>query len=228
MFCTKCGGEIANDSRFCKHCGVPVEPESASATPSDESPGDKLKKAAAKPEKSADGKPAQADIYRDPKHEKQVWEGRPAWRSYWGLWFIWAFVSMLLLVVTIKWSGSGSALFKTLALFIIGAAVAIVVREFLVVMGLRYRLTTQRLFVHRGILTRVTDQMELIRVDDVQLRQGIVDRIVDTGDVIVIGTDETDENVTLQSIGRPAEVAEALRTHVRGVRSKNTLLVENI
>jgi uncharacterized membrane protein YdbT with pleckstrin-like domain len=132
------------------------------------------------------------------------------------------------LVFAIKWAGEDSALFKTVAVFIVGAAVAIFVREFLVVMGLRYRLTTQRLFVHRGILTRVTDQMELIRVDDVQLRQGVIDRIVDTGDVIVLGTDETDENVTLESIGRPAEVAEALRTHVRGVRSKDTLLVESI
>jgi len=184
----------------------------------------KLRNAAAQP---SDGRHA-ADVYRDPKHEKQVWQGRPAWRSFWGFWMLWLVVSAICLILSYRWVGTESWLFKTALLLVAGTAVGIFVGELLWVLGRRYRLTTQRLFVYRGILTRVTDQMELMRVDDVRLRQGVIDRIVNTGNIDVLGTDETDDDVTLESVGTPAEVAEMLRLHVRGVRSKGTLLVENI
>ncbi|MFH1417550.1 MAG: PH domain-containing protein [Planctomycetota bacterium] len=219
MNCSKCDRPIEDDSQYCRHCGTAVAPQ-----PDEKEAGSELRKAAA-PSGDAQHGP---DVYRDPKHERQVWQGRPAWRSFWGFWMLWLVVSAICLVVSYKWVGAESWLFKTVLLLVAGAGVGILVGELLWVLGRRYRLTTQRLFVYRGILTRVTDQMELMRVDDVRLRQGIIDRIVNTGDIEVLGTDETDEDVTLESVGAPAEVAESLRLHVRGVRSKGTLLVENI
>ena len=219
MNCSKCDRPIEDDSRYCRHCGTATIRQ-----PDEEEAVSKLRDAAAQP---SDGRRA-ADVDRDPTHERQVWQGRPAWRSFWGFWMLWLVVSTICLILSYKWAGTESWLFKIVLLLVAGAAVGILVGELLWVLGRRYRLTTQRLFVYRGILTRVTDQMELIRVDDVRLRQGIIDRIVNTGDVEVLGTDETDQDVTLESVGAPAEVAESLRLHVRGVRSKGTLLVENI
>ncbi len=225
MKCPKCKADIEDDSRFCKHCGASIDKpvEKPAAEPAEElSPADKLKAAAS--EGASDHK--DGDVYRDPKHEKQIWQGRPAWRSYYGLWAIWALLSAIALGAAYKWLGE-PAVFLAWAV-VLGAGVAILVREALFVVSLRYRLTTQRLFIHRGILTRTTDQTELIRIDDVRIKQGIVDRLVNTGDVEVMGTDETDDVVTLRSVNAPAEVAEALRTHVRGARSKGSLLIEEI
>jgi membrane protein YdbS with pleckstrin-like domain len=219
MNCPHCNTVIEGDSKFCKHCGATIGAESPVTGPAD------VLKAAVPKSDSADKGP---DVYRDPKFEKQVWEGRPAWRSYWGLWLLWAAGSIVCIYGSHRWAGSDSGLFKAVLLLAAGAAVAMFIREALVVLSSRYRLTTQRLFVHKGLITRITDQLELVRVDDVRLRQGIIDRIVNTGDVEVIGTDNTDPDFTLESIRAPAEVAEALRMHVRGVRSKGTLFVENV
>lgn len=117
---------------------------------------------------------------------------------------------------------------QVLWIFVIGAAVMILVRDALVVYGVAYQLTTQRLFIHRGVLARVTDQMELLRVDDVRIMQSVIDRIVNTGSLELFSSDESDDNVTLRSISAPMEVAEALRLHVRGARSKGTLAVERV
>jgi membrane protein YdbS with pleckstrin-like domain len=220
MNCPSCTQAIDDDSQFCKHCGAAIE--SAPDSPLADAVAAKTPAPRPAPPEKA------GDVYRDPKFEKQVWQGRPAWRSYWGTWVCWLLVSLICIIASHRWAGGDSALFKAVLLLSAGAAVVIFVREALRVLGVRYRLTTQRLFVHRGILTRTTDQMELMRVDDVRLRQGIVDRIVNTGNVEVIGSDATDQDIVLESVSTPAEVAEALRLHVRGARAKGTLLVENI
>lgn len=220
MNCPKCQGTIEDDSAFCRHCGAAASQSASGGQPS----------SSPKPFLSPpnDGGDLAKKVYHDPKYERQVWEGRPAWRSYYGLWAAWALLSAAALGASYRWGASGSPVVTLVWLFVLGAGVAILVREALFVFSLRYRLTTQRLFVHRGILTRVTDQMELMRVEDVRLRQGVVDRLVNTGDVEVMGSDETDEVITLQSISAPAEVTEALRLHVRGARGKGTLLIEQI
>lgn len=206
MRCVECGQAIEPDSRFCRHCGEKVSPTSAQTS-------------------SAAGQP---DVHHDPAQERAIWQGRPAWRSFYGVWAAWLVICAAVLAMAYRYAGPGSTLVAVTWLFVMGAAVALLVREALIVFGLRYRLTTQRLFIHRGILTRVTDQMELLRIADVRLRQSMVDRLVNTGDLEIFSTDETDETVILKSIPAPAEVAEALRRHVRAVRGKGTLAVERL
>lgn len=209
MKCRHCDQSIAPDSRFCKYCG-------ANALSSGAPPG---AQAAAKP------KP---DVHSDPNHEQPVWQGRPAWRAFSGAWLLWLMLSIVCLVMSYQYAGAHSALVTIVWLFVGGAAAALLVREALIVYGLHYQLTTQRLFIHRGILTRVTDQLELLRIDDVRLRQGVVDRLVNTGQLDIFGTDETDDALTLTSIPDPIDVAESLRLHVRAVRSKGALAIENV
>jgi len=218
--CPKCRKQLDDDSKFCKHCGAPAADSPPPATPAQAAPS----VTTAKSERGDKG----TGIYRDPKEEKPVWEGRPAWRSYWGHWLFWMLASLVCIVLSRKWAGGESALFKAVLLLVVGAAVAMLVRQALLLFSLKYRLTTQRLFLVRGIVSRTTDQMELMRVDDVRLRQSLMDRVVNTGDVEILGADATDPKLVLEAINEPARVAELLRLHVRGMRSKGTLLVENL
>ncbi|HKQ50167.1 MAG TPA: PH domain-containing protein [Phycisphaerae bacterium] len=221
MNCVKCHAKIEADSKFCKSCGAAVNDADAAS-------------AASAPPATADSNPLSAavtraaDPYRDPALEKQVWEGRPAWKAYYGVWLLWLLVSVAVLYAALKWTVAGST-GRTAAWLLIGAsALTLLVREGLVIFSRRYRLTTQRLFLHRGILTQTTDQLELVRVEDVRLRQGVVDRIVNTGDIEIISSDETDNKLVLQSVSAPAEVAEHVRRNVRGARGKGALFVENV
>lgn len=223
MNCPKCKIKIEDDSAYCKHCGTSVGGAGRAPAPS---PAESLVSAAGIASSGdASGK---EDVYRDPKLEKEVWQGRPAWRSYYGLWALWALGSAVVLGAAYKWKAPGSPAVWLAWFVVAGAAVALLVREALFVLSLGYRLTTQRLFIRRGIISRVTDQMELVRIDDVRLKQGIIDRLVNTGNVEVMGTDATDQALTLESISDPQQVVEALRLHVRGTRSKGTLQVEQV
>lgn len=223
MICPKCKITIEEDSAFCKHCGANIQGAGATAEPAAERPA-----GPAGPSPAGGEGAAREDVYRDPKFEKQVWSGRPAWRSRYGTWALWAIVSAVILGAAYKWRASSSITLSIAWIVIVGIAVVILVREALLVLSLAYRLTTQRLFVRRGIFSRVTDQVELVRVDDVRLRQGLVDRLVNTGDVEVISSDPSDPKLILEAINAPHEVAESLRTHVRGARSRGTVFVEQV
>lgn len=247
MTCPKCKVTIEADSVFCRHCGTRVGPGAKTASPQDgvwstsaprlgtgpatapaaSSPAPASTSAAA-PESLAPHAPPGSETYRDPAHEKEVWRGRPAWKASASIWALWLAGAIALTVLVYKYVDQGSRLRDFAWGVIAAAAVVIVVRHAMVVFSRQYRLTTQRLFIHRGILSRTTDQTELVRVEDVRLKQGLVDRILNTGNVEVIGSDRTDENVVLESIDVPAEVAENIRRTVRAVRTKGTLFIENV
>lgn len=235
MTCPKCHIVIDADSRFCKHCGAVLNAPGgpAATTPGPSVPaGPKVVPgggaAATDPFTAAATAVKAGDAHRDPAMEKEVWQGRPAWRAYYGTWALWLIASIVALVPGYKYLAPESVWRTVLWLVIAGAAVAIFVREALVILGIHYRLTTQRLFINKGILTRTTDQLELVRVEDVRLRQGIIDRIVGTGDVEIVSSDQTDNKLMLMSIASPDDVAEHVRRNVRGARGKGSLFVENV
>lgn len=247
MICPKCKVTIEADSVFCRHCGTRIGPGAKSApppegvwstsaprpgaaplpTPAASASSPSFAPAAA-PESLAQQAPPGSETYRDPAHEKEVWRGRPAWKASAGIWALWLLGAIVLTILVYQYIEQGSRLRDFAWGLIAAAAVVIFVRHAMVVFSRQYRLTTQRLFIHRGILSRTTDQTELVRVEDVRLKQGLVDRILNTGNVEVIGSDRTDENVVLESIDVPAEVAENIRRTVRAVRTKGTLFIENV
>lgn len=208
MKCPKCSRAIDDDSSFCMHCGADLAPP---AHPSNRS------RAKHRPDSDP----------HDLAEERHVWEGRRSWRSYYGVWALAVTCWLIAIVIIYRLTDPGSSLRTWVWGLGLAAWAAVFVQELLLVFGQRYRMTTQRLFVDRGILMRITDQTELMRIDDVRIKQGVVDRIVDTGDVEILGSDATDARIVLKSISRPAEVAEELLKHVR-IHRKRQLLVEHV
>jgi len=90
---------------------------------------------------------------------------------------------------------------------------------------IRYRLTDQRLYINRGLLTRTSDSMELVYIDDVRLIQTFIDRFVNGGVgslIIFCSADKTDKKLVLKGIDKPHEIFEkidATRTILRAKRS---------
>ncbi len=238
MNCPKCHFTIEADSRFCKYCGASlaagaVAAPAAPMTPSNRGPAGPSAAPATGPDPlTAAAKDAKSgDLHRDPAMEKDVWQGRPSWRAYYGTWLLWfvaAITGLILVYRSTEATGSGETWRTIMWLVAFASGVALFVRQFLVIYGQHYRLTSQRLFMNRGILSRVTDQLELVRVEDVRLRQGVIDRLVNTGRVEIISSDQTDQDLTLESIAEPAQVAEHVRRNVRGARGKGSLFVENV
>ena len=111
-------------------------------------------------------------------------------------------------------------IFVVTAISILGGAIVRILQT-------HYRLTTQRLFIDRGILSRSMDQTELLRVDDVRMLQSFVNRIFNIGTVLLVTTDVTDRSVAIVGIKDPIRVTELIRQQMRTLRGK-VLVVENM
>lgn len=167
----------------------------------------------------------------EPTAEQTLWSGRTTWKHYLNLILLVAALDVLLWVVIIviarntSWS-AGAAFWTGLAVTLLAAIVAAARITYLVLLK-RYELTTQRLFVERGILSRTRDQTELIRVDDVRVHKSFFDRMVGAGTIEIISTDATDKNLRIEGIADPDAIAEHVRSRMRTLRTRS-LYIENL
>jgi uncharacterized membrane protein YdbT with pleckstrin-like domain len=137
--------------------------------------------------------------------ERIVFEGRPIWRSILSF-----YITGLI----------GSLIIGILVALIVSTTVGVVV--FLVLFGIdilvgflrrvstRYTITTQRLRIERGLLSKHVQQTRIERVQNVNTNQTFVSRILHVGtvDFDTAGTDDSD--FTFTGVGNPHEVVEAV------------------
>jgi len=200
MKCRECAREIPAESGFCNRCGAAqTAPLGGPAVP--------------------------AAAAGDAGPEAQLWSGRyslVAAAHLWllsGLWGAAALAGYLLYVPTRTPTAQAVALAVALlpGVFVLG-------RTLLRRLTQRHRLTDQRLFIERGLLSRRLDEVELIRIDDVAIEQNLLERLFDVGTVLVVSTDASHPRVALEGIARPREVKELLRERVRARRARTTFL----
>lgn len=161
--------------------------------------------------------------------ETPLWEGRGDWRYQIGSVGMFIVVTLLVVIVIafVIQNQNKSWLWWLGALVVLAFALRTGWILLVHVYGTRYRLTSQRLFIDRGLLSRTTDQLELIRVDDVRVRQRVVDRLFHIGSVDVLSTDVSDAKMSIVGIAGPDAVAEHIRTNMRQLRQKS-LFIENL
>jgi uncharacterized membrane protein YdbT with pleckstrin-like domain len=137
--------------------------------------------------------------------EQIVFEGRPIWRSILSF-----YITGLI----------GSVVIGILVALIVSTTVGVIV--FLVLFGIdvlvgflrrvstRYTITTQRLRIERGLLSKHVQQTRIERVQNVNTNQTVVSRILRVGtvDFDTAGTDDSD--FTFTGVGNPHEVVEAV------------------
>ena len=216
--CTKCSAELPDGSKFCNGCGAPQGPASPGAP------------AAPPPEPLA---PPAAPVANLPPHdepEQQLWKGSISPKSYAHWWILWA-AWVVLLVYAFFASVSAEKRPEWLKWIFLGImalpALALSWNILINRLSVRYRLTTHRFFKETGILSRKIAELELIRVDDIQAQQNLLQRIFNVGTVLIISTDATDPRLEIKGIEHPIEVKEQIRTHVRKRRGKS-LHVESL
>ena len=105
----------------------------------------------------------------------------------------------------------------------VGIGLILLARAWYLVASTRYRLTSQRLFAQTGLIAKNLEEVELFRVKDVTLRQGVLDRLLGVGTVTVLSTDDTAPELDLAGIRDPLAAKEALRTAFRAARQREGL-----
>lgn len=162
----------------------------------------------------------------DPAHEKDLWHGRESWKSLYPPLVLWALVTIAALFGVGYFSDGWQPLYITFGVMVL-LLLVLLVRTGYRILSTSYRITTQRLFLRRGIISQTVDQTELLRVDDVQMKRSLLDRLLGTGNVQVISSDRTDSDITIKGVEDPATVAEHIRRHTRSVQ-KRTLFMEQL
>ncbi len=166
----------------------------------------------------------QRDMPED-EEESHLWEGGYSAKAMYGSWLM-AFIASIGLVVVgflVPVIGILIALCVAAGIWVLTALV-FAVRK----LGVHYELTTQR-FIHRsGILTRRTDRIELIDVDDVTFVQGIIQRMLSVGTIKVASSDRSHPELNLLGIDNVENVADMIDDARRKERRRRGLHIEAI
>jgi membrane protein YdbS with pleckstrin-like domain len=95
-------------------------------------------------------------------------------------------------------------------------------------LGFHYELTSQR-FIHKtGLLTRRSDRIEVIDIDDVSYEQGPVQRLLGVGSINISSSDRSDPHLHLLGIDKVSEVAGLIDDVRRSERRRRSLHIESI
>jgi len=84
-----------------------------------------------------------------------------------------------------------------------------------------YVLTKERINVRKGLLSVREEEILLYRVLDISFRQGILERLLGLGTLMLYSTDTTAPVLSLQSIKNPRQVRNLLRELVEENRQES-------
>jgi uncharacterized membrane protein YdbT with pleckstrin-like domain len=140
--------------------------------------------------------------------EKVLWRGRPTWRAYIGYFLKYGFLALVIGVVieVLKdtvWDGAprlyGWGI--TVVLLLVVAAVGMIRK-----LQTLYTVTSERIHIRQGILSRRDHSTTYARVQNVNSSQGIIDRILGTGDVDFDTAGSDDFEFRFYAVRHPEEL----------------------
>src|SRR5215211_3487930 len=137
--------------------------------------------------------------------EEIVFDGHPSWRAILGFYVLGFLAAVAAGVVVGVLAGSGAGVGVLVAALVVVVLVGLVRR-----VATHYLVTTQRLRIRRGILSRHVEQTQLDRVQNVNTNQSLLERILQVGTVDFDTAGTEDSDFTFRGIADPDEVVAAV------------------
>ncbi len=75
----------------------------------------------------------------------------------------------------------------------------------------KYILTNERIKIVHGMLSRQVENYELVRIQDIDFKQNVGERVLGIGDIFIRGHDPSTPVITLRNVTSPEDVYETLR-----------------
>jgi uncharacterized membrane protein YdbT with pleckstrin-like domain len=147
--------------------------------------------------------------------EEIVFDGHPSWRSV--LVFYVGGIALVAVAAAIGAliSGAGLAIPLGAVVFALVILVGLIKRK-----ATRYVITSERLHIRHGILSKRTQETRIQRVQNVNTEQSLFERLLQVGtvDFDTAGTD--DSEFKFVGVGNPAEVVRAVDRAQRAVAAQ--------
>jgi uncharacterized membrane protein YdbT with pleckstrin-like domain len=133
--------------------------------------------------------------------EQVIFEGHPSWRAILGF-YLKGLLAAVILGVIAAIVASGATVFLVV-LVVIGLTVLI---GFVKRLATTYTITNRRLNIKRGIVSREIQETRLERVQNVNYRQSVFQRLMQIGDVDFDTAASDDYNFIFAGVADPGEV----------------------
>jgi uncharacterized membrane protein YdbT with pleckstrin-like domain len=136
--------------------------------------------------------------------EQVMFEGHPSWRSILAF-YVKGLLAVAVVCFVIALVKSDAGLVSLVA--VIGVAI-VVLAGFIKRITTSYVITNRRLHIKRGIVSRDIQETRLERVQNVNYNQGVLERILQVGDVDFDTAAGDDYNFIFAGVASPDEVVE--------------------
>lgn len=140
--------------------------------------------------------------------ENLVWRGHPSWRAHLGWYVLGVIVALLPVSIAglLKANDKGTGLDYWKWVLISLALLALVILiDTIRRLATTYTVTTRRLHIRKGILRRVDQSTHLDRVQNLNTRQSLLDRLLGVGavDFDTAGTEAAEASFSFAGVSRP-------------------------
>ncbi|HZD10030.1 MAG TPA: PH domain-containing protein, partial [Candidatus Binatia bacterium] len=88
----------------------------------------------------------------------------------------------------------------------------------------RYVITNERVRIVEGILGKDREDIELVRIQDIDQSQSISERLLNIGDILIRSHDTTNPQAVIRNVKDPQAVHEILRRAVLDARKRHKLV----
>jgi uncharacterized membrane protein YdbT with pleckstrin-like domain len=141
-------------------------------------------------------------------NETTVWAGRTSQWVNFPVFLLWGLLALTVVLIPIS--------------------IGVILWRYLVVRFQQYELTTERLKLHTGVLSKSTSEIELYRVTDTQFEQPFWLRLVGLAHIQVISSDKTSPITQIRAIAGARELREQLRSLVEARRAIKNVRVSEL
>jgi uncharacterized membrane protein YdbT with pleckstrin-like domain len=164
-----------------------------------------------------------------PVEEKTVWEGHSSQVLHLPLFLLCGLAAGVLLGGALLVHTKGGV--PTFSLALAGVALIPILIAFSKWTQNRcrlYQITTERIHVRRGVLSRKTDELELYRVKDYVLSEPFFLRMFGLGNIVLSTTDDVNRVLVLQAIPNIVSLRDQIRKNVENCRTRKNVRITEI
>jgi membrane protein YdbS with pleckstrin-like domain len=241
--CPQCDAEIGQDSIFCPKCGERLQGLGAESFAELREGADKTDPVGSPAGREEPIVASASAGTRNPAKSSQsaaveqtgttlgdnvtLWSGRYAMKGMIDRLVLSGFISIAILILPIWWS------WGRVEWLIVGCLLAVLWGYQLAMyvgrrLGHRYRLTPQTFFHERGLLVKSTSPIEIIRIDDITMKQTPLERLVGVGTIRILSSDTTDPLLVLKGIPNVRHAFETIDQARRAERRRRALRIDAV
>jgi uncharacterized membrane protein YdbT with pleckstrin-like domain len=148
-------------------------------------------------------------------NETVVWEGNPSQLTNFGTYLVCALVAIAIIVAGV--------LIAPQAFWVLFVPALVALWRYLTLKFSRYRVTTERVGLSRGVFTKRTDSIELYRVKDTTLIEPFFLRMVGLADVVLNSSDRQTPLLVLHAVPNGLALREQIRANVERLRVQKSV-----